>query len=1314
MANEDGVGAAGGELIGENAQPFEGASLTGNIAPPSSANEFDLHATLIQTRGGQTRDGSSSSHSDESRANDVDFKKFYKSVEARIDPEDPPNLLLTEPDLHKVGTIQIGPYTCPLIDQIALIKKLGEGGNGTVFLGYQHRFGEVALKTLKPKVANSDNSIVGRFFLEARLSKKFSSPNIVKTFDARTEGGLNFLVMEYIAGVDASGYLKKLKKEARESGAVVGLPEIEALRICAAACTGLAALHEYGVMHRDIKPQNIMVPYGRNNELKFESSKLMDLGLAKTTDDDAPSVMKKDLDPTLSGTLLGTPGYMAPEQVMDCSSVTAAADIFSLGATLYCLMCGSPPFRDVQGAVATASATIHGNHIPIAERCQKSKIAISRGTATIIEQCLRKNANERYTDANELLADLKRVLEGHDPLAKRRSKKWLPTWAWIAGGSAVAAAVVVIVLFFNPYAPTKLEAHSFNITKAYESLDQLDLENATEFANRAVEARLQSKYRRSLDLMDTEKKLNAKIEDERNSIKTATTKLQDEFHQFVATKRFDDAATKLTALEAYHAFVDLKQLKTEFSTAKANWEALKAAEEKKRREEEAERVRVLDQAFLGIATSLAGNRLSDAEEWLAKAKKLAVKESETTEVAKQSKAVFREKHIAEIKSILGDAKRDVSEANQQLSEIKASEPGHAVIAELGALIAVETKRREVVKSLDEKITQLKAGTGDLGDVNALLAELKVEDPDRVAREKMSKQALSDFNTALNGAKQHIRDNADLGAAEAALAAATRIWKSSPELTAQRTLLASANDGFKTLVGDVKNSVASNLSEAEAMLARARKIRPDSADIKECDGLVAAEKTLQGRIAALQSGVTRPESQKEFDDFKIELDACIALRKDARLDSVKAVYETRLKEHREKLLVAALGQLNGELKELGAYGDGALYKAFQQRMEKVAGGAADDARVIALMNSFAQKNKDAEEKSVFGVGRNLEAKSVAFQNKSITLKQFEDEVISAEGKFAASAFAKQRKVMEDGKNLLTQKLAEANAIVREKANLDAAQSIVSEIDATYPALDGLAATRQQIAELNTAYAADVQAMRAKLDAAQTKGGNLEGLEDTLARSLKLHPQDIALSAIQKSFAPLKEAFANVLASIPAASESGNVDDADKKLNEVSKLFPNDAGIPKAKQQLSDARVSLQKELTAAEPVLADPAKGDFKSASAVLDRVQKRIPADTQVAKLTDSRKKTLAENERMISDLTEMLSISLTDQSLKKSQEMMKKVDLIGPNDTVNELYKKRKTAYDLKLAQEESQRRIATQVQPRTPDAPNKPTARPDKEGPD
>lgn len=273
----------------------------------------------------------------------------------------------------------------PALGGIPLLARLGQGGMGAVYFGLKTMLKkEVAVKVLPMHLAQQQPQLVQRFLREAQIAAKIESPHLILVTDVAEDGGLFYLVMEYVHGVSAGAQLKS----ARQTG-VQGLEEAIALDICIAATTGLAAAHAAGVIHRDVKPENIMIPK-RHNELAFSAAKLADLGLARADDIGGPSL-------TGAQAAMGTPGYMAPEQALNARRAGKPADIFSMGATLYALLGGVAPFKG-ETATEAVIATIQKQHAPMLQ----VRPNVSPVTAELIERCLNKDPVKRYVDAMAL------------------------------------------------------------------------------------------------------------------------------------------------------------------------------------------------------------------------------------------------------------------------------------------------------------------------------------------------------------------------------------------------------------------------------------------------------------------------------------------------------------------------------------------------------------------------------------------------------------------------------------------------------------------------------------------------------------------------------------------------------------------------------------------------------------------------------------------------------------------------------------------------------------------------------------------------
>jgi serine/threonine protein kinase len=325
--------------------------------------------------------------------------------------------LKSEAALLAVPRMELDGKAYPALSGIPLLAKLGQGGMGSVYYGVHPRLRkEVAVKILPLHMAGKPD-LVQRFFREAQTAAQIQSPHLVGVLDVNEESGHFFLVMEFVSGLSAGGYLRQVKEQGR-----AGLSEHEVLMIALAAAEGLAAAHAAHIIHRDIKPDNILIPRrksGREGDpghLDFQAAKLADLGLARADE------MGQSL--TGDSSALGTPGYMAPEQAMDAKNALAPADVFSVGATMYSLLSGRAPFTG-NTAVQVIFATVKEPHTPFAQLCPH----VRPQTAALIERCLAKNPAERFADGAALRDALKACLStmGLDEPTMRMPKGGTPS-----------------------------------------------------------------------------------------------------------------------------------------------------------------------------------------------------------------------------------------------------------------------------------------------------------------------------------------------------------------------------------------------------------------------------------------------------------------------------------------------------------------------------------------------------------------------------------------------------------------------------------------------------------------------------------------------------------------------------------------------------------------------------------------------------------------------------------------------------------------------------------------------------------------------
>ena len=283
---------------------------------------------------------------------------------------------------------QIGPYE--------LLEKLGEGGMGVVYKAMHSSLNKiVALKILPPDRHNPQ--AISRFQREMKAVGKLDHPNIVRATDAGEVDGKHFLVMEYVDGVDLSKLL-------RCAGPLAAADACELVR---QAAVGLQHAHQRGLVHRDIKPSNIMLAW---SEEHAPAVKILDLGLALLSEQPVP--IHGDL--TTTGQLFGSLEYMSPEQSMDTHHVDIRSDIYSLGATLYKLICGNAPFSgerfNTPGKFVVALAT----ETPPSLGERRSDLPI--GLIAIVDRMLARMPAERPATPAEVAQALAPFASGADVL----------------------------------------------------------------------------------------------------------------------------------------------------------------------------------------------------------------------------------------------------------------------------------------------------------------------------------------------------------------------------------------------------------------------------------------------------------------------------------------------------------------------------------------------------------------------------------------------------------------------------------------------------------------------------------------------------------------------------------------------------------------------------------------------------------------------------------------------------------------------------------------------------------------------------------
>jgi TolB-like protein/predicted Ser/Thr protein kinase len=297
-----------------------------------------------------------------------------------------------------------------LAGRFEVLEEIGTGGMGTVYRVLDRKINEeMALKILKPEIAPS-GTVIERFKNELKLARRISHKNVCRLYDLHEEAGTIFITMEYVLGEDLKTLIRREGRLSAEKASALVMQIIE----------GLVQAHRLGVVHRDLKPQNIMIDNQGN-------VRIMDFGIAR-------QLSGPDL--TASGMMIGTPYYMSPEQASG-ENTDQRADIYALGAIFYEMVTGQPPF---EGDSGLSLALKHKTEFPRHPR--ELNAQVPEELDRLILKCLAKKREERYQSADELLAELIRFKEGTAAIRSGGPAKRIATMT--AGERECIASIAVL------------------------------------------------------------------------------------------------------------------------------------------------------------------------------------------------------------------------------------------------------------------------------------------------------------------------------------------------------------------------------------------------------------------------------------------------------------------------------------------------------------------------------------------------------------------------------------------------------------------------------------------------------------------------------------------------------------------------------------------------------------------------------------------------------------------------------------------------------------------------------------------------------
>ncbi len=355
-------------------------------------------------------------------------------------PADSPTLVDYSPDAPTVVDFSLGSPALPpkekrrpsivyphqatlqpgmvLAQRYEIVEILGQGGMGAVYKATDRELNRtVAIKVIRPDLAR-DQGIVDRFKQELLLAHQVTHRNVIRIYDLSEAEGMKFITMEYVEGENLLTLLHEKKKFSAE----------EAVEIMQQVCRALEAAHTVGVIHRDLKPQNIMRD-------KTGRILVMDFGLARTLEGDGM---------TQSGALVGTMEYMSPEQALG-KPLDQRSDIFALGLIFYEMLTGQMAFK-ADSALASLIKRTQEQVAPVSDH----DASIPRSVSSIVQKCLERDLELRYKTAAELLADLE-TWQGKRAGATLSFEPKIGPWGRTIPWPSITAGLIVIALAIGGY-----------------------------------------------------------------------------------------------------------------------------------------------------------------------------------------------------------------------------------------------------------------------------------------------------------------------------------------------------------------------------------------------------------------------------------------------------------------------------------------------------------------------------------------------------------------------------------------------------------------------------------------------------------------------------------------------------------------------------------------------------------------------------------------------------------------------------------------------------------------------------------------------
>ena len=422
-----------------------------------------------------------------------------------------------------------------------ILNEVGRGGMGVVYKAFDTKLKRiVALKVLRNMV-HSDAAELDRFLGEATAAAQIAHPNIISVFEIEKDEEAPFVVLEFASGgalndrIDGTPF-------AAEKAAQLVLTLAEAIH----------AAHEKGIVHRDLKPGNVV--FTSDDEVK-----ITDFGLAKWIDTGS--------DLTKSGEIVGTPSYMAPEQVTGKSGVISArTDVYALGVILYELLTGRPPFTG-SSSINTVLHVMKDDPVPP----NQLQSEIGHDLNTICLKCLEKQPEKRYETAAQLAGDLRAYLEDRPITARRpstveRTRKWIRRHPATSGFLAVATLIVLALIYTGIQVNQRLQAEKDTAQEnAQAAIEQR--EQANRLRDEAENEKTQAETARNVAQQEKEKAVQARTEAQENESRAIHAQYVNSIslmQQDLKTSNFNGALARLNKIKNNPRMAQHRQLEWDF------------------------------------------------------------------------------------------------------------------------------------------------------------------------------------------------------------------------------------------------------------------------------------------------------------------------------------------------------------------------------------------------------------------------------------------------------------------------------------------------------------------------------------------------------------------------------------------------------------------------------------------------------------------------------------------------------------------------------------------------------------------------------